>query len=88
MTSVVASADRYSVWVVGKDANIMNEKTIEICPNCDCNRITKLEMTSTDGWTGFIHRKSGKVTPLVCMTCGTLFLGEYDLKKINKSEKE
>ena len=26
MTSVVESADRYSVWVVGKDVVIMNEK--------------------------------------------------------------
>lgn len=31
MTSVVASADRYSVWVVGKDVVIMSEeiRTIE-----------------------------------------------------------
>ena len=30
MTSVVVSADRYSVWVVGKDANFMEDiKTLQ-----------------------------------------------------------
>ena len=32
MTSVVASADRYSVWVVGKDVVIMNEE--KTCKDC------------------------------------------------------
>lgn len=51
MTSVVASADRYSVWVVGKDVVMQIEKPnklktcgnclyYESCPDCDIGEVS------------------------------------------------
>mgnify|MGYP003311302978 CR=1 FL=1 len=52
------------------------------CPCCKSENITQLSVSSPSGYVSIIHIGSGSVSINVCKKCGTLFLNEYDLKKI------
>ena len=54
------------------------------CPCCKSEEITALSIFSPSSDVSIIHIGSGSVSINVCKKCGTLFLDEYDLKKIRK----
>ncbi len=54
------------------------------CPCCKSEEITQLSIFSPSGYVSIIHIGSGSVSINVCKKCGTLFLDEYDLKKIRR----
>jgi Zn-finger nucleic acid-binding protein len=59
---------------------------LKSCPCCKSENITQLIIYSPSGDVRIIHIGSGSVGINVCKKCGTLFLNEYDLKKMNEDE--
>ena len=85
MTSVVASADRYSVWVVGKGANIMIK---HFCDKCQKEIVWKDELYQCEFKIKGYTRITDTFRVEYCKECLPTIIGNESFNKFCQFEEE
>ena len=60
----------------------------EICPNCKSERYERINIHSSDAYTGLTIKKFGEIDLNVCRDCGVVYLKREQFEKINKTRPE